>query len=501
MSIFHKNMVEVRLAGFNIDINSLESLLNQYFRKGEEDINPHEIIPKLLSELTPETISAAYARISRSTKPLKYLREEAANDIKSSRDSNENIVYGYGHSSIAEHSVFNFDITEVSRLAVETIEERRLGSFTEKSQRYVKIGESFMIPNEILNAPLKEDFLRIINADFELYSRLFDKLKPYFLERYSAKDEKIPLNYAKEDARYILPLCTTTQVGMTMNARTLVHLIKRLREKGFGELEETALALETQAKEVAPSLIKRAFDINTIKKIQTNILEIAKDIPSGIKYNSPVNLIDYPEDDSAEIIAGLLFSNSNGDYKSLLDLVKTHPSKDKENLLKKAVFQHLSKYDSLPRGFELGDFTYQLIVSSSCYAQLKRHRICTLLPQNYDFDLGAEIPDSIKKIGMEHQFLEQINKRREVYQRMENIKPGLGAYCLTNANQRRVFLKINTRSLYHFSRLREDEYSQWSIRGIANEMLMQAKKVAPITMLLSGGKDKFDEIKKELFNN
>lgn len=46
-----------------------------------------------------------------------------------------------GHSSIAEHAVFNLDILGVSRLAVETIERFRLCSYTEKSQRYVRLEE------------------------------------------------------------------------------------------------------------------------------------------------------------------------------------------------------------------------------------------------------------------------------------------------------------------------------------------------------------------------
>ncbi len=67
-----------------------------------------------------------------------------------------------GHSSIAEHAVFNIDVIGVSRLLVEEIEKFRLCSFTEKSQRYVLLKDDFVIPAEICEAGLEESFVYII---------------------------------------------------------------------------------------------------------------------------------------------------------------------------------------------------------------------------------------------------------------------------------------------------------------------------------------------------
>ncbi len=77
-----------------------------------------------------------------------------------------------GHHSVAEHAVFNFDIIGVSRLAVEEIEKFRLCSFTEKSQRYIKLGDDFVIPEEVKKAGKEDVFLRTVRAQNGLYHKL-----------------------------------------------------------------------------------------------------------------------------------------------------------------------------------------------------------------------------------------------------------------------------------------------------------------------------------------
>jgi thymidylate synthase ThyX len=115
--------MEVIVAGVNVDRSLIDKV-----RRGESVDD---------EAWTPETLSASYARISRSPLAITELREQARAEIERARKSNETIVFGMGHNSIAEHAVFNFDILDVSRLLVEEIERFRLCSFTEKSQRYV----------------------------------------------------------------------------------------------------------------------------------------------------------------------------------------------------------------------------------------------------------------------------------------------------------------------------------------------------------------------------
>ena len=76
--------MKVSLAGYNIDSSLISNLPNP-------------------NVATPEVISAAYARISRSTKSVTELRDIARDEVEKARESNENIIFEMGHSSIAEH--------------------------------------------------------------------------------------------------------------------------------------------------------------------------------------------------------------------------------------------------------------------------------------------------------------------------------------------------------------------------------------------------------------
>ncbi|MBU0671896.1 MAG: FAD-dependent thymidylate synthase, partial [Candidatus Margulisbacteria bacterium] len=100
--------MRVILAGYNVDTEVLEDL--------KKTSRPRQ-------DVTPETLSASYARISRDPRPINELRRIAREEVTKARQSNSTIIFKMGHHSIAEHAVFNFDILGVSRLALEEIEK------------------------------------------------------------------------------------------------------------------------------------------------------------------------------------------------------------------------------------------------------------------------------------------------------------------------------------------------------------------------------------------
>ena len=212
-------------------------------------------------DLTPETISAAYARISRSPKPVNELREISREEVDKARQSNRNIVFEMGHSSVAEHAVFNIDVIGVSRLLVEEIEKFRLCSFTEKSQRYVLFNKDFVIPEEIRQANLTDLFTSTVQTQNEYYHALYEKLRPYIFDKNKTLAEN-PANksllegWAKEDARYAISMATQTQLGMTINARNLELMLRRLAAHPLAEAKQYSEKLYAATKDIAPSLIR-----------------------------------------------------------------------------------------------------------------------------------------------------------------------------------------------------------------------------------------------------
>lgn len=484
--------MKILLAGYNLDYDIIHTLKEKSgFQK----------------DLTPETISAAYARISRSPKPVNELREIAREEVDKARQSNRNIVFEMGHSSVAEHAVFNIDVIGVSRFLVEEIEKFRLCSFTEKSQRYVLFNKDFIIPEEIKQANLTDLFVSTVDAQNNYYHALYEKLRPYIFDKHKAlaadpANKSLLEGWAKEDARYAISMATQTQLGMTINARNLELMLRRMAAHPLAEAKEFSEKLFAVTKEIAPSLIRYTqatdYDKFTKQKLRRHCSDLLEKHPAGSKKLSDVQLTYYTPAADNRVAAALLFSSSDINYSKCLNITGKMTPQAKKALFKTA-YANLQMHDSVLRELENVDLQFDLILSSSCFAQLKRHRMSTIISQEYNPQLGVTVPPSIKAIGQQKAFLEIINNTQKAYEQIRNKAPLAAAYVLTNAHRKRVLMKLNAREMYHLTRLRTDAHAQWDIRDLTQKTLRQAKKVMPVTLMMACGKDAFSALFKKTF--
>lgn len=486
--------MRVILAGYNVDSAVLDEL--------KAASPPRE-------DVTPETLSAAYARISRDPRPVDELRAAARAEVERARRSNRSIIFKMGHHSVAEHAVFNFDLIGISRLAIEEIERFRLVSFTEKSQRYITLGADFVVPEEVRRAGLERLFVGTVRAQNALYHKLYARLRPHVFAKHAAAAAE-PANHAvlegwaKEDARYAVSLATEGQLGMTINARNLELLIRRFAAKGLEEVRALNLRLHDLAKAVAPSIIlftdPSPFDAETYPDLAAAAAEWPIPARRGRRRGAPksVRLVGAPADGDARVIAAILHTVTRDPYEDCLARAVSAPPGARRDLVRRA-FARMEFYDFPPREFEHADLVYDLVVSASCFAQLKRHRMATLTWQRYDPALGVTVPPSVREIGAEKEFLAVVERTEAAHAALAKAVGPAADYVLTNAHRRRALIKINVRELYHLSRLREDGSAQWEIRSVAADMSRLARKAMPLSSLLLGGKDAYPELYARVF--
>ncbi len=464
--------MKITLAGFNVEIESLNRALS-----GEE-------VP-----LTPEVISAAYARISRDPRSIGAIRSEARESVERARKSNERIIFGFGHSSVAEHAVFNFDIIGISRLAVEELEHFRIASFTEKSQRYIKLGKDLVIPEEISASGLKGTFGSVAKELHRAYERMYRAMTK------RGEDEGV----AKEDARYVMPLATTAQLGMTINARELEYMVSRLAAHPLSEIRMLSSKLSDAVIKHAPSLIRYPEPTDYFRNRPSVRSEIAGSLrvktAGAAKLGGTVSLVDVTPDGDRKLAAAILFSSLNVSMKDAEKTASKLSAIEIERLVARTM-RDIQPHDSVWREFENIHMLFELTVSASCFAQLKRHRIATLIPQPYETSLGFSIPESIRKAKRVGALRSAIRKSEKLYRKIRAHNAPAADYALINAHRRRVLLGLNLRELYHFSRLRSDRHAQWEIRGISIEMCRIAARELPAGAVLLAGKDRFQDVKK-----
>ena len=143
--------------------------------------------------------------------PDEIFRRAVAGEIDPAKQ--QKLIQGViesGHGSTIEHIVFTFGISGVSRTLSHQLVRHRAGvAFDQQSQRYVKFkGASTMLPGTLAGAEpaLRERYEDQIEGALELYGELVEAGIP------------------GEDARFVFPNATRTNLVMTTNLRALIHM-------------------------------------------------------------------------------------------------------------------------------------------------------------------------------------------------------------------------------------------------------------------------------------
>lgn len=171
-----------------------------------------------------------------------------------------NRLVSMGHQSPLEHISFNFGIEGISRTCSHQIVRHRIASYSQQSQRYVDLKETFnfIIPPEIENnEAAKNIYIDSIMKDKEVYKNITLALKEEYVK--NGMDNSKATKKALEDARFALPNACETKMIMTMNARTLLNFFKeRCCNRAQWEIQEVANQMLDLVLEVAPTVFKKA---------------------------------------------------------------------------------------------------------------------------------------------------------------------------------------------------------------------------------------------------
>lgn len=202
-----------------------------------ESVKPEVV---LVAHTNDTMVPAKAARLCTSTKSVQEILEPFEGDEEILER-----VMGYGHTSVAEHFVATFGVSGISRVTETQLVRHRIGtSYSVKSGRYTKVGENFKV---VIPESLKDFEAGLLSA-----LDLIDICHRFYLD---AIEAGIP----PEDARYLLPQATATQLLVTMNARQLLHFFEeRCCPKAQWEIREVAKQMLGICQELQLVLFKEA---------------------------------------------------------------------------------------------------------------------------------------------------------------------------------------------------------------------------------------------------
>ncbi len=432
---------------------------------------------------SPETIAVAFAKTSRSPLSFDVIADELT-DAESAQ-FHEKWVVGYGHASVAEHAVLHVALENVSRLAIECIESNRLASYTEKSTRYQKWDlQSYYTPPEVIGSEFESLYRETCQRLFHAYQDSLDPVRKVIQgqnpQREGESDERwdgrIRSRYV-DVCRFLLPAAALANVGMTANARTLEHAIRKMLSHPLAEVRQIGEEVREVAQKETPTLVKYADRVSYMVDMQEALALKAAELEVEAD-QADVRLIDFDQEGESKILAAALYSQSGSRYAAAKAYVEGLDDKQRASLSDE-ILGGLGRFDVPPRELEHAVYTFEAVMDQGAYFEFKRHRIMTQTPQGLRGDLGFAIPNLILEAGFEIPYREAMEVAGETYQELAGWNPHVAAYVVPNGYNRRVLMTLNLRQLYHFCELRAAANAHFSIRRVALQMADLVKQVHP----------------------
>ncbi|MBU1148545.1 FAD-dependent thymidylate synthase [Patescibacteria group bacterium] len=452
-----------------------------------------------LAGLKPEIVAVTFAKTSRSPKTFSEIAEEMT-DSKSS-EFHEKWVVGYGHSSVAEHAFLNIAIENVSRLSIEAVEGNRLASYTEKSSRYQIFDENaFYLPDKIAQSEMADYYLDSMRFLMRNYLDLQQRTLNYLKTKIQPEPDEPGKAYearmkcmALDSVRFIMPVATLANVGMSVNARNLEYAIKKFLSHPLKEVQDIGAKIKEEAQRVVPTLVKYADRNEYLVETNKALAKLSKEkIPETTLDGDNLSLVQYQGDADDRLVAALLYKEATQSYAEILGKVINMNQEEKEGVIDQAL-SRLTRFDHPIRELEYVTYVFDCLWDQGAYYDLKRHRMCTMTAQPLTIEHRAIMPKMITDAHLENQFAESIQKAEEGFNRLKSQFPAEAQYFVLNAHKRRFLWQLNLRELYWVVNLRSRKNGNFSYRQFAQKMYEIVKARTPlVAKYLTADLDKSD---------
>lgn len=396
-------------------------------------------------------------------------------ELFEARNNKKNInvvknIIGMGHESIIEHDYLVFAIKDVSPIIEQILIGQRLASFTIKSRREVDFSKvGFYHP----------DFSYLDNGD-EI-SKMYENHMEYLFNEYS---KIVDLGIKKEDARFVLPYSYHSNIVMGVDGRSLEKLIEYCtcgKMSILPEVKEFGNKLKEVVMTNVPYLEEK---INLMKEHSTDDFLFLDKLVTNKTYKilDRTRLFDYFSGNGItidnQIILSALMTRYQITYDKALSILYRLSKEDKLKIMDTICNSNEQ------RELEQISFKYQIPVSLASLTHLTRHRMHSLLIPDFlpMYDLEKHIiPPSIGRKCLdvyEDVYKTNVNKYNEL--KKLGVEDKDLVYFNLSGNMINVTTNINGRTLKWISRMRCCTKAQWEIRNIANDMVKEAKKIAPM---------------------
>jgi thymidylate synthase ThyX len=414
---------------------------------------------------------------------------QAAHAQDKARAFHEKWVVGYGHASVAEHAVIHLAIEDVSIVASKVIEDLRLGSFTEKSTRYVVFDTGSFADLPELPAELREVYRASCQSLFEVYLELLPQVEQRVRELAPRRERQTEAawnasvrSHTCDLLRGLLPASTLTNLGITANARAMAMLISKMLSSPLAEVARIGAEMRTEALVVAPTLLRHAA-VNDHRKAMSVELASAVSVDrsvDGTAAHVPVRLVRFDADALERVVLALSYDGggNDADAPTRLQALGGEPRTRLEEVIE-ASMRHRGPHDPAPRAFEASSITVELQLDYGAYRDLQRHRMLTPFVRTLGCALGTYVPVDLDAMGHGERMRCALDAARVAWERIAATHPVQAQYAVPLAYRVRALWTLNLRELFHVVELRTGRQGHASYRKVAQALYRVVIEVHP----------------------
>jgi thymidylate synthase ThyX len=287
--------------------------------------------------------------------------------------------------------------------------------------------------------------------------------------------------------RGLLPAATKTNLGWTVNARSLRHGIVKMSSHPLAEVRGLAREIEAVAREKVPTLLRHTEASPYLRGWEERVAAARREAePAGTRAASRtapaapgVRLVRHDPGGEDTVLAALLFRAEGGSYDDARAAVAGLDRERRRALLDAAV-RDIGGHEAPVREFESAAYTFEIVVDFGAYRDIQRHRMTAQTRQVLDVELGYSVADDAREAGVSERVERALDEARERCRELAAVDPVHAQYAVPLAYHQRFLVTMDFREAYQFVRLRSRLGGHESYRRVARSVKREIERVHPL---------------------
>lgn len=456
-------------------------------------------------KLSPLTIAAAMARLSRRGDDMRVtILDEFATKLGKDQKLLQRIITAYGDDSVQQLAGLHIVVENASNLLSKYLEWGRLAAYLEQSTRYIYFdqkdadGKYKYYTPDYLPEDIKLQYTAVIDRIFDLYSHMVHTITTHIQDNSTTPADERDGAWrsacraqACDAVRAVLPVATTSTVGIFASGQALESLIMHLLSNDLPEARTTGQAILAEARKVMPAFLERAdkpdrggamvaYRANT----RHAVAQLAeKYLPEQHSAGTEaVQLTDVWPRNELDIVPDMLYEFSSQPLEDIRADVATWPIARKAEVMQTYMGERLNRRHRPGRALEKIHYSWDLMCDYGIFRDLQRHRLVDDLEwQNLTPRYGFEVPKLVEDTGLTDQFEACFDLSLKLYSLLQAAGfTNEAQYATLFGHRMRWKVTYNAREAIHFHELRTSPQGHPGYRKLVQQMHAKLAEVHPM---------------------